>query len=319
MAGKAENIMLSFVIPCYKSSLTLEYVVNEIVQTVAEHYAYEIILVNDASPDNTLDVINRLCANNNHIKGINFSRNFGQHSALMAGYNFTKGDIIISMDDDGQTPAKESLKLIEPLLTGDYDIAIAKYADKRHSLFKKFGSKVNDIMAIFMLNKPKDLYTSSFLAYKRFIIEEIVQYKNPYPYLEGLILRTTLNIANVDINHRDRIEGKSNYTLKKLLSLWLNGFTAFSVKPLRIASIIGVFLASSGFIYTLYIIMRKLLYPKVSMGWSSLMAIQLIIGGTTLCVLGLIGEYIGRIYISLNKSPQYVIKELINIDNERKE
>lgn len=308
--------MISFVIPCYCSALTIEAVVTEIESTVAYKYPYEIILINDCSKDNTLEIIKKLCCTNEHVKGINFTRNFGQHSAIMAGYRYVQGDIIINLDDDGQTPANECLKLIQPLVYEGYDISIAKYSQKRHSTFKNFGSKINDIMASFLLDKPKGLYSSSYFAIKRFIVDEMIKYKNPYPYLEGLILRTTFNIVNVDVCHRERAVGESNYTFKKLLGLWLNGFTAFSVKPLRLGSIVGILLAATGFIYTIYIIIHKLLSPEISVGWSSMMAAQLIIGGAILCVLGLIGEYIGRIYICLNNSPQYVIKELINMKRE---
>ena len=286
---------------------------------MSQVYRYEIILVNDYSKDNTLEVIRELCDKDPAIKGIHLAKNFGQHSALMAGYRHVRGDIIVSLDDDGQTPADECLKLIQPLVEEDYDMTIAKYEKKRHSLFKKFGSYINELMARILLEKPKDLYCSSYSASKRFVIDEIINYKNPYPYLEGLVLRTTLNIKNVEVNHRARLVGKSTYSFRKLLKLWLNGFTAFSVKPLRIASVMGGILAVFGFIYAVYIIIHKYMNNDVSMGWSSMMAVQLIIGGGILCVLGLIGEYIGRIYISLNNSPQYVIKERINIEGSYKD
>lgn len=316
MMDNKELPMISFVIPCYCSALTIESVVKEIEETMNSKYSYEIILINDNSRDSTLNIIRELCASSKRIRGIDFTRNFGQHSAVMAGYRYAQGDIIISLDDDGQTPANESLKLIEPLLYGGYDIAIAKYIQKKHSTFKNFGSKINDLMASFLIDKPKELYSSSFFSAKRFIVEEMIKYKNPYPYLQGLILRTSFNIVNVEVCHRERTTGKSNYTFKKLLGLWLNGFTAFSVKPLRVGSIVGIILAVIGFFYAIYIIILKLTTPTASLGWSSLMAAQLIIGGAILSVLGLIGEYIGRIYICLNNSPQYVIKELINIESE---
>lgn len=309
--------VLSFVIPCYYSELTLRMVIEEIQETMGNDYDYEVILINDGSKDSTLQVIKKLCDSNNNIKGINFTRNFGQHSAIMAGYRYAKGDIIITVDDDGQIPVNETLKLIKPLIEEDYDIAIARYDQKKQSRFKNYGSKINDRMAEFLLHKPKELYFSSFTAAKKYIVDEMIRYENPYPYLGGLILRTTYNIINVDVNHRERTVGQSTYSFKKLLELWANGFTAFSVKPLRIGSIIGVVLAIIGVLYAFYIVIHKLITPEISLGWSSLMATQLIIGGAILSVLGLIGEYIGRIYICLNSSPQYVIKELINIESEQ--
>lgn len=303
---------ISFVIPCYKSALTIREVVEEIRETIEDKYAYEIILVNDGSNDDTIDVIVALCNEDYRIKGINLTKNFGQHCAIMAGYRHVSGDIIITLDDDGQTPANESLKLIEAV--SDHDMAIARYQHKQHSRFKNMGSRINDYTVRILLNKPKALYSSSFFAAKRFIIDEIVRYKQPYPYLEGLLLRTSLNIVNVDVCHRSRKYGESTYSFKKLVKLWLDGFTAFSVKPLRIASVLGIVLGMSGFIYTVYIVIHKWLNPNVSVGWSSIMATQLVIGGSILCVLGLIGEYIGRIYICINSSPQYVIKERFNLE-----
>lgn len=171
-------------------------------------------------------------------------------------------------------------------------------------------------MAEIVIGKPKDLIFTNFIALKRYIVEEIKKYKNPYPYLTGLLLRTTSDIVNVKMEERERIAGATNFTLKKMLHLWLNGFTAFSIKPLRISTVIGFFTALVGFLYGIYIIVYKFIYPEVLQGYSSLMAVFLFVGGVLMLMLGMIGEYIGRIYISINNSPQYVIKEKININND---
>ncbi len=304
--------MISFVIPCYYSMETITGVVDEIIKVIQDDYKYEIILVNDGSTDGTFNVIKELCSKNSNIKGVNLSKNFGQHSAIMAGFKYVEGDVIVTVDDDGQIAVDETIKLIHPILKDDYDIAVAKYKEKKQSKFKNFGSYINDCMAKLLLSKPKGLYFSSFMAIKRYIVDEIIRYENPYPYLEGLFLRTTLKIINIETNHKERSVGRTTYTFKKLLALWMNGFTAFSVKPLRIGSIFGVVLAMMGVIYTICIILQKIATPSMQLGWSSLMAVQLIIGGAILGVLGLIGEYIGRIYICLNKSPQYVVREYIS-------
>jgi Glycosyltransferases involved in cell wall biogenesis len=308
--------IISFIIPCYNSSNTIRKVTDEIITTVLSrsNYDYEIILINDSSPDNTLDVLKELSNGNDRIKVINFSKNFGQHSALMAGFRHFTGDIVVCLDDDGQTPADEVFKLVDQL-NHDCDVVYAKYNVKKHSLFRNFGSSVNELMARLLIGKPKDLFVSSYFAAKPYIIKEISKYKNPYPYVIGLILRTTNKIVNVNIAHRERLDGKSGYTLKKLLRLWFNGFTAFSVKPLRIASFAGCLFSTLGFIYLIFIIIHRILNPSIPAGWSSIMAINLLIGGIILFVLGLIGEYIGRIYISLNSSPQYVIEGTSNIES----
>lgn len=302
--------MISFVIPCYKSALTIGQVVAEIKETILDE-AYEIILVNDASPDNTFDVIRELCSADSNIIGVNLNENFGQHAALMAGFHQVSGDIVVCLDDDGQTPAREAGKLIEAVRQG-HDAVYARYARKRHSGFRNFGSHLNELMARFLLEKPKELYLSSYFAAKRFIIDEMVKYDNPYPYVIGLLLRSTKDIVNVDVCHREREVGQSGYTLSKLFKLWLNGFTAFSVKPLRVATATGFFVAFAGFVYGIVTIIRKLMGLNYVLGFSGLMSVLLLIGGLNLIMLGLIGEYIGRIYISMNKSPQFIVREIVN-------
>ncbi len=302
--------LVSFVIPCYCSAQSIEGVVGEIAQTMdtMEGYAYEVILVNDGSPDDTMDVIRRLCNEHSNICGVNLATNFGQHAALMAGFRHVRGDVAVCLDDDGQTPASEVGKLLAKLDEG-YDAVYASYGKKQHSKFRNFGSKINDLMARMMLGKPKDLYVSSYFAVKRFVVDEMIRYTNPYPYVIGLVLRTTRKIANVEVTHRERKTGQSGYTFGKLMSLWMNGFTAFSIKPLRIATVVGVVAAIAGFIYGIYTIIKKLVNPNVVIGFSSLMAAIVFIGGVVMLMLGIIGEYLGRIYISMNNSPQYVIRE----------
>ncbi len=309
---------VSFVIPCYRSEHTLGNVVEEIHKTLndMEQYDYEIILVNDCSPDGTWAVIRRLCQENSRIRGIHFARNFGQHAALMAGLRQSVGEYVVCLDDDGQTPADEVGKLLGKLEEG-YDAVYASYAHKQHSLFRNLGSKVNELMTRVMLEKPKELYISSYFAVRRFVVEDMVRYENSYPYVIGLVLRSTKSITNVEVNHRERQEGSSGYTLKKLLGLWFNGFTAFSVMPLRIATCIGCLSAAVGFLYGLYTIIKRLVNPQVPMGFSSTMAAIVFFGGMIMIMLGLIGEYIGRIYISLNNSPQYVIRERINTEEAK--
>ena len=303
---------ISFVIPCYRSEQTIEAVISEIETTMKtlQKYQYEIILVNDASPDNTFQVIRDLSQEYPHIIGINLAKNFGQHAALMAGFHYAKGDVVVCLDDDGQTPADEVGKLLDQIEEG-YDVVYARYASKKHSTFRNLGSKVNELMTRVMLKKPKELYISSYFAARRFVVDDMVRYQNSYPYVIGLVLRATKNITNVDVKHREREIGASGYTLKKLLGLWFNGFTAFSIIPLRIATVLGCSVAMLGFLYGIYTIIKKIIQPDILMGFSSLMSGLMFIGGMLMIMLGIIGEYIGRIYISMNNSPQYVVRELI--------
>jgi undecaprenyl-phosphate 4-deoxy-4-formamido-L-arabinose transferase len=305
--------LISFVIPCYRSEQTIGRVVMEINKTMKAltQYTYEIVLVNDASPDNTFEAIRALCGQQKNICAVNLAKNFGQHAALMAGFSYVKGDIVVCLDDDGQTPADEVGKLLDAVEEGA-DVVYARYEHKQHSGFRNFGSKVNELMTRVMLGKPKDLYLSSYFAAKRFVVEEMLRYQNPYPYVIGLVLRSTKRIVNVDVTHREREIGTSGYTVGKLLALWFNGFTAFSVKPLRIATVLGTLSACAGFLYGIYTIIKKFVNPDVVVGFSALMAATVFFGGLILLMLGIIGEYIGRIYISLNNSPQYVIRESID-------
>ena len=312
--------MISFVIPCYRSQATLPSVIREIQETMEglRQYTYEVVLVNDCSPDNTFDSIRELCRENKNITGINLAKNFGQHSALMAGFHQVKGDIIVCLDDDGQTPAGEVGKLLEGIEKGA-DVVYAKYAHKHHSGFRNWGSHVNELMTRVMLGKPKDLYVSSYFAARRFVVDEMIKYEYPYPYVIGLVLRTTKNIVNVEVNHRDRLEGTSCYTLGNLFNLWFNGFTAFSVKPLRIATVTGAGCALLGFAYGIYTIIKKIFInpPGLVTGFSALMSVLVFMGGMLMLMLGLVGEYMGRMYISMNRSPQYVVREIVNCETEK--
>lgn len=302
---------ISYVIPCYRSENTISHVVdgiNTVMQQYKERYSYEIILVNDCSPDNTYDTICRLAEENEHVTGVSLAKNFGQQGALMAGFSRVSGDLVFCLDDDGQTDPSEIPKIIAKYEEG-YDVVYARYRKKKHSAFRNFGSRVNDWMATVMVGKPKDLYVSSFYIAERYVIDEVIKCENPYPYILGLVLRTTGNITNVDVIHQERMEGQSGYTFAKLLGLWMNGFTAFSVLPLRIATIVGLVMSFLAIVFMVIIIVHKLLSPEVPVGWSSLVSVLLFVSGVMMCMMGLLGEYIGRLYVTQNKAPQYVIRE----------
>ena len=306
---------ISFVIPCYRSEKTIGAVVEEIKKTVGER-EHEIILVNDCSPDGTINEIKRLAAADSHITGVDLARNFGQHAAIMAGLHQATGDVIVCLDDDGQTPADEMDRLLKKLDEG-YDVVYASYTNKKHSGFRNWGSRLNSKMTEIMLGKPKQLQISSYFAMRRFIKDEMLRYEGCYPYIMGLVLRSTKNICNVPIDHRERESGSSGYTLSKLISLWMNGFTSFSVKPLRIANYLGCLSALCGFIYMIVIIIRHFAFNTAPLGWSSTTALLLLIGGIILVVLGMVGEYIGRIYMCINATPQYLVREVICTDAEK--
>lgn len=304
---------ISFVIPCYNSTNTINAVVQEIKKVMTEHmskYSYEIVLVNDGSPNGTTyDAILDIVKKEKYIKGVNLSRNFGQPSAVMAALNQTTGDYIVCGDDDGQTPFNELPKLFEKIEEG-YDLVEAKYSVReKRSLFRKMGTVLNEGMATWLIAKPPGLELTTYWVTRRFVVDQMINYPNSYPYLGGLMLRATQNACNVDVTHRERLSGKSGYSLKKMIELWLNGFTSFSVKPLRIMAWVGIIVAIVGFLYGLYVVVNKIIDPTINAGYSSIMAVNLFMFGVLFFFLGLIGEYVGRIYITLNKAPQYVIKD----------
>lgn len=315
-----EKEKISFVIPCYRSENTIKSVIDEIdlIMKKISNFDYEIVLINDCSPDNVWSVIVSIVEVRNDVKAISFAKNFGQHSALMAGYRVATGNIIITLDDDGQSPVEQTFLLIDKIHEG-FDVVYAKYREVKQSLWRRVGSKINNKMSEVLIGKPKEIVGNSFYAMKNFIAKEMVRYNNSYPYIGGLVFRSTKSIANVEVEHRERLQGESGYTFLKLIKLWMNGFTAFSVKPLRFSSLVGVICALCGFIFGIVTIIRKLCVPNISAGWSSTVSILLFIGGLIMLMLGMIGEYIGRIYISINNSPQYVIKETINIEDDENE
>lgn len=305
---------ISFVVPCYRSENTITSVVEEVKTEMAAHpdYNYEIVLVNDNSPDNVWDVIAKLSESDKRIKAIRLLRNFGQHSALMAGYGVCTGDYVVTIDDDGQTPVDQTFILMDKLLEG-FDVVYGKYEKRKDNLFRKIGTGINNWMSKTLLGKPKDLHLTSFFVARVKIIKEICNYKNGFPYIWGLVLRTTKSIANATIQHKERIEGESGYTLGKLLNLWMNGFTAFSVKPLRISATVGIISSALGLLGIIYVVVDKIIHPEVAAGFSSLMAVLLLIGGLLLLSMGLIGEYVGRIYMCINATPQYIVRDTINL------
>jgi len=307
---------LSIIIPVYNSEKTIVEVARQIEGSLGGKLEYELILVNDGSADSSHKECRKLSESNDFIKFINLSKNFGQHNAVLAGLGFARGELVAVIDDDLQTPPEEIWKLINKIREG-HDVVYANYIYKKHGLLRNLGTCINGLMERVLLKKPGGIKTSSYFIIREYIAKEIVKYEGPYPYLAGLILRVTDNIGNVNVKHRERPYGKSNYGFIKLLKLWVNGFTNFSVKPLRIALFSGILIALIGFILSIILIIRKFLAPEIAIGWTSIIVAVFIFSGIQLISVGLLGEYVGRSFLSLNRQPQYVIKEKYNIDNEK--
>jgi glycosyltransferase involved in cell wall biosynthesis len=308
---KSKKIKISLVIPVFNGSQTIEKLFFDCINSFNELYELEIILVNDFSCDNSHEVC--LSLKNRHpniLTYLSLSKNFGEHNAVMAGLNHTTGDFIVTLDDDGQNPPSEALKLINYAVNGNWDVVYSYYPKKRHHIVRNLFSSLNGWVANMMLKKPSDLYLSSFRVISRTIVNEIIKYDLPYPYVDGLILRATSKIGKLETYHSPRTIGKSGYTIRKLLRLWLNMFTNFSILPLRIASILGFLFAIVGIMVGGFTLYERILNPNLPIGWATIAVLCSILGGVQLMALGMVGEYLGRLFMGINRQPQFVIKEI---------
>jgi len=305
----SREMLLSIVVPVYRSEDILPSLVRRINEEMLKEGLtdkFELLLVNDASPDNSWSVICLLARQYPFIKGISLRRNAGQHNATMAGLNNASGEIIVIMDDDLQHPPSAIGKMIGAILNG-HDVCYTNYLNRQHALWKKVGSSFNDWVATHLLNKPKGVYLSSFKAMRREIVDEVIKYDGPYAYVDGLMLDVTDSITVIDIEHQSRLTGDGNYNLARSISLWLKMATSFSVLPLRLASFMGLFFAFLSLVLIGVVLTQKMLNPELAAGWTSLMATVVFIGGVQMFCIGVIGEYLGRAYLKLNGKPQFVV------------
>lgn len=302
-------MQLSIVIPVYKSFSILDELAKQIQDATGFVETFELILVNDCSPDKSWEKICLLTEKYTFIKGINLRKNSSQHNAIMAGLNHASGDIIIMMDDDLQHSPKHIQSLYEEIRKGS-DVCYTKFAEKKHKLWKRLGSRFNDSVANLLLKKPRDLYLSSFKAISKAILPEIIAYDGPYPYVDGLILAVTQSISVIEIEHHERFDGSGNYNLISSLSLWLKMATSFSVIPLRMATYMGISISLISFLLGIYYILLSMFSNDFPPGWTTLIVVMLFLGGIQLISIGIIGEYVGRSYLKLNKKYQFVVKEI---------
>jgi|SaaInlStandDraft_4_1057021.scaffolds.fasta_scaffold53162_1 polyisoprenyl-phosphate glycosyltransferase len=302
---------LSIVIPVYKSKKILKKLVSEIYRELQFVHEFELIMVNDNSPDNAWLEIVKLKNEYDFIVGINLMVNYSQHNALMAGLSESKGEIVILMDDDLQHSPSDIKLIYDKLLNSEFDICYTKFEKKFHSRWKRYGSKFNDLVAQVLIKKPKDLYLSPFKGLKRLLVDVIVDYRGPFPYIDGLILTSTDRITTISAGHHKRHSGKGNYSFKKSLGLWIKMSTGFSLVPLRMATYIGGIILGLSFIVILLLIAQKFFYNLMPDGWTTITILLIFFGSLQLLSIGLIGEYVGRIYLKLNQKKQYVIREKI--------
>lgn len=318
MEKRVPSLRLSVVIPVYGSAAILPELVRQIHHALTGQLfsedQFEIVLVNDCGPGDSWSVIKTLAESRNYLKALSLRKNAGQHNAIMAGLNFASGDVIVMMDDDLQHSPDDIFSLYSKVAEG-YDVCYASFRSRHHATWKIIGSAFNDRVAQYLLKKPRGLYLSPFKAIRREIRDELIKYQGPHVYLDGLILTVTANIASVEVEHHPRHGGDGGYNFHKSLSLWLKMATNFSIAPLRFASVLGLGFAVFGMLLAVYFIAQKMISDSLPSGWTSLMVILLIMGGIQLLAIGAIGEYLGRVFLSINKRPQFVVASTINLDS----
>lgn len=308
-------MLISVVIPCYYSEKTIAKVVD---MTVAEFearpgYECEFVLVNDGSTDGTFAEIERLAERYPFVRGVNLLRNFGQHNALMAALHYVHGEYILAMDDDMQTHPSQIFKLVDKIREG-YDLVYGHYGKRKNTAAKNLTSKLNEVSSRILLGRPKEITSSNFWIITRKVAQETARYTGFSPYVDGIFYQVTHNIANVEVEHHKREVGQSGYTLAKLVKLWL-AYWNYSVVPLRIASIAGGIAAAVGFVAVLVTVIWKLLDPTMVMGWASIICVIMLFAGMILVCLGIMGEYLGKILLTLNHTPQFIVRDTVNVDD----
>lgn len=297
---------LSVIIPVYNSEKTIRPLIEKLQATLSE-ISFEIVLVNDGSRDRSDAVCRELSNTYRNVRFLSLRRNYGEFNAVMCGLNWAYGSYCVMIDDDFQNPPEEILKLVETAETGDYDVVYTYYAKKQHSVGRNLGSRFVNWLTSYLLNKPKELYLSSFKLIRQEVVQEIIKYHGPYPYIDGLIFRITRNIGTVQVAHQKREEGASNYTFHKLVSLFLNILFCYSSLPIRLFVPIGVGLFSLGFLLLLFLTIQWIIGPDPK-GWQVVTATIIFIGGIQCMLLSVLGEYIGKSFMAQSGQPQYVIK-----------
>jgi glycosyltransferase involved in cell wall biosynthesis len=298
---------LSIVIPLFNAALTLPALYQEL-SALEILGGLELILVNDGSHDETEAIALELIRESRvPITFLSLSRNFGEHNAVLAGLRASSGRYVITMDDDLQNPPSEVLKLLGIAESEQRDVVYATYERKEHAWWRNLGSTFTNFIADYVVDKPKKLYLSSFRCITRLVADEVAKSRNPHPYIDGLIFQITQNAGVARVRHVEREQGRSGYTLRKLVRLWMSMLVNFSVLPLRLMTLAGMITSALGFLAVIEVMLEHLLKRNPT-GWSSLMAAILLLSGMQLLLLGILGEYVGRIYLGVSDKPQSVVR-----------
>lgn len=302
---------LSFVIPLYNSEATIGAVVRDI-EALDIAGGHEIVLVNDGSQDRTSDVCRELLRTARvPILFIEHTRNFGEHNAVLTGWRHARGAYVVNLDDDGQNPPAEAKRLHEHAAANRLDAVFGHYADKRHAAWRNWGSWFTNRLTDVILDKPRGFYLSSFRCVSAQVARNVAANTGPFPYIDGMILQATQRIGAIEVRHDDRSAGRSGYTMRRLVRLWLSTVVNFSVMPLRVATVLGLLMGLVGTIGVVGVAYLRLTNRGPTFGWGSLMAALLVFSGTQLVMLGVIGEYLGRVFLAVNQRPQSLVREVL--------
>jgi len=304
-------MQVSIVVPVYRSAGCLPELARRIHRDLGAAFdRYELVLVNDCSPDHSWQVVQQLCGQYDFVTGVNLRANVGQDNAIMAGLHHCRGEVVVIMDDDLQHDPADVPRLVEEIRKGR-DVVYARFEHKEHALWKNLGSRFADRVAVRLLNKPDDIYMSPYKAIRREVVQEILRYRGPFSYVDGIIFTITSNMTQIPATHGARFEGGSNYNLVRSIGVWLKLVTGFSVTPLRVASVTGMVIAGLSFLMGAYFLFETLVYGRPIEGWPSLIVTVSFLGGIQLIGIGAVGEYIGRMYLTINRRPQFSVKEIL--------
>lgn len=303
-------VALSIVVPVYNGEASVATLVEELSRLDVPE-GLEVVLVNDNSPDGSLNVCRELCSRNDvPLTVVNLARNFGEHNAVMAGLTYARGAHVVTMDDDLQNPPEEVVRLWRYTRDGGFDVVYTRYAGKQHAVWRNFGSRLTNWCADRLLDKPKGIYLSSFRCMNSFTRQAILDHTGPFPYVDGLITQVTQNLGVLEVHHLPRAEGRSNYTLRRLTRLFFSMLLNFSVTPLRIGALAGFAMALLGVVGFVAVVVEALVSTGGPQGWPSLMAATFLLAGVQLLMLGLLGEYLGRLFLTVNRKPQFVVRDI---------
>lgn len=302
-------MLLSFVVPVFRSENTLASLYENIKEEcLKQGFEYQIIFVEDCGGDRSWEILTEIAANNDSVVAIQLSRNFGQHNALLCGIHQAKGDIIITLDDDGQHPIEEIGKLLKPLDNG-FDVVYGTPITEPHSMARAFASRLTKLVLQKVIGAESATKVSAFRAFRSSLVKAFSDYRSPNVNVDVLLTWGTTRFSNVAVEHRHRVHGESGYTFLKLVQHSMNMMTGFSTLPLQLASYLGFIFSGLGFLSLLYVLLVYVFRGAVVPGFAFLGCLISVFSGVQLLSIGIIGEYLGRIHLSTMDRPPYVIRE----------